>query len=84
MTRRRDSNDYYQWRPNWFHNSKKHQKDFEDFLVRNSAEIYSNLEFNEVFKFKYGKAVGTVWKTGLCCPTFREWLNLYKESLNVN
>lgn len=81
MPRHRNNNEFYQWRPNWYGNSKNHQIDFREWLIDQGADIYTDLKFNELFKFSMGKTTGYVWHTGMCCPVFRKWLKVYKEIL---
>ena len=77
--RHRKNNDFYQWRPNWYGNSKNHQIDFREWLIDHGADIYENLAHNELFKFNINGIIGCCWSTGLCCPVFRKWLSIYKS-----
>ena len=76
--RHRKNNKFYQWRPNWYGNRKNHQIDFREWLIDRGADIYTNLAHNELFKFNMNGSIGCIWSTGLCCPTFRKWLSIYK------
>lgn len=78
MGRKTHNKSFYQWRPNWYGNSKSHQIDFREWLIDKGADIHTNLAFNEFMKFTINGQTGLLWHTGMCCPVFRDWLKIYR------